>query len=190
MTHKFDPKNLSRLDDPERKKTLPPEEILNGLGLKTGEAFLDIGAGTGYFTFPASDIVGGNGSVISADISEEMTVELSKRVSASGRKNIRVVLSGECSFEVPARSVDLAFMSNVLHEADDKPRMLAAIKEVLKENGRIGIVEWNGIPGPHGPPLSERIRKEELNDLLVEAGFNEIRISDIKGVYDLFSAKK
>lgn len=40
MTHKFDPVNLSRLDNPERRKALPPREILLELGLKSGDYFL------------------------------------------------------------------------------------------------------------------------------------------------------
>ncbi|MEI0738936.1 hypothetical protein VQ056_23810 [Paenibacillus sp. JTLBN-2024] len=42
---RFDPTLISRLDNPERRKKLPPEELLALLELKGGEDILDVGAG-------------------------------------------------------------------------------------------------------------------------------------------------
>lgn len=190
MSHKFDPRNLARLDNPERKKTLPPEEILRILELKTGETFLDIGAGTGYFSLPASAIVGDYGLVIATDIAREMTEELSSRAAASGRKNILVRQTGEYETGTEPSTVDLAFFCNVIHEIEDKNRMLRAVHDTLKPGGRIGIVEWKKIPTPAGPPLSERISEDEMTAHLNENGYGNILVSDIRETYQLYTALK
>jgi len=93
MPHKFDPQHMAKLD--ERKKILPPKEILLELGLKAGEVMIDIGAGSGYFSIPAVEIVGEKGGVIAVDNSKEMINELSTRVGKSGSGNIEIVLSAE-----------------------------------------------------------------------------------------------
>ncbi len=61
MVHKFNPKDLQKLDNPERRRLLPPEETLERLGLRKNDIIADIGCGIGYFSFAASKIVGTNG---------------------------------------------------------------------------------------------------------------------------------
>jgi ubiquinone/menaquinone biosynthesis C-methylase UbiE len=188
MTHRFDPKNMSRLDDPERKKHLPPDEILRRLGLKKGATFLDIGAGTGYFSFPASVIVGNEGKVVSIDVAKEMTDELSKRVRSSGTLNISAITTGEYETGVEPHTADIVFFCNVIHEVEDKSRLLTEVKKAMKPGGRIGIVEWKKTATPMGPPVSERITADEMVSLLKSSGFTSIRTSDVHGTYDLYIA--
>ena len=48
-----DPKSYSgALEDPKRDLYQKPQEVIMALGLKPGEVIADIGAGSGYFTFP------------------------------------------------------------------------------------------------------------------------------------------
>jgi hypothetical protein len=57
MTHKFDFKKKKHLDSKQRQKLLPPYELLAKFGLNNGKVVADIGAGTGYFSFPAGLIL-------------------------------------------------------------------------------------------------------------------------------------
>ena len=70
--HKFDPANAARLERAERYTLIPPNETLLKLGLKPGMTFVDIGAGTGFFSRPASAIVVESGRVFAADIAPGM----------------------------------------------------------------------------------------------------------------------
>lgn len=171
MPHRFDPANMARLDDPERKKNLPPGDILLAMGLRRGDTFLDIGAGTGYFSFPAAEMVGEEGRVIATDLSDRMAGELSRRVAASGKKNIRVMLTGGDGPDLPEDSVDFAFLCNVMHEVENKKKLLLSIRKTLKKKGKIGIVEWRKEPTPNGPPVTDRLDAEELSALLTDSGF-------------------
>ena len=76
MTHKFKVSEKQKLDNPERRAFLPPEETLRKLGLQPGEIMADIGCGIGYFTFPAASIVGPNVKVFALDVAPEMLAEV------------------------------------------------------------------------------------------------------------------
>lgn len=169
MTHRFDPKNLSRLDSPERRALLPPEKTLHTIGLKEGETLLDIGAGIGYFSIPALDIVGPSGTVIAADLSPEMLEELQRR--AGKRPNLMILRSTEDHLPVADATVDRVLMAFVLHEIPDATAFLAEVRRVLKPGGHIAIIEWRPVETPMGPPVAERLPETEARRLLAAAHF-------------------
>ena len=68
MPRKFDPRNRELLLSEERHTQLQPRALLRQMGLKSGDIMADIGAGPGFFTVPAAEIVGERGMVLAADI--------------------------------------------------------------------------------------------------------------------------
>lgn len=63
-------------DDPERRKWQDPLAILSYIGLKTGQTFVDIGCGGGFFALPAARVVGESGRVYGIDADAGMIAEL------------------------------------------------------------------------------------------------------------------
>ena len=47
-----------RLMSAERRQEIPPERVLETIGLRPGQVFIDIGAGPGFFALPAAAAVG------------------------------------------------------------------------------------------------------------------------------------
>src|SRR5262250_2336948 len=45
---------VARFEDPARKEWQKPDEVIAGLGPLSGKTVADIGAGTGYFSFPTA----------------------------------------------------------------------------------------------------------------------------------------
>jgi ubiquinone/menaquinone biosynthesis C-methylase UbiE len=174
MAHKFNPRSMSKLDDPARIKLLPTRIILLEAGLKPGQTFLDVGAGTGYFVFPASEIVGGKGRVIAVDVSHEMLGEIEKRALAKGVNNIETRKSTEYDVGIEPGIIDTVLMSAVLHEIDDKERFLAMIGKVLKPGGSLSIVEWVKEIMSMGPPVEDRLKIKETADLLTRIGLSVV----------------
>jgi ubiquinone/menaquinone biosynthesis C-methylase UbiE len=170
MPHQFDPRHLGHLDNPIRRFLMPPKRTLRKIGLAKGDVFIDIGAGSGFFSFPASEIVGSEGEVLAVDIAPEAVALIERKCRERGTKNLRAIRSGPSGLGLAEAEATLAFMHTVLHEVEDKPGMLRAVHRALKAGGRIVVVEFG--PGAlFGPPREERIIEGEALALLAEAGF-------------------
>ena len=157
--HKFSPQHAERLENPDRHKLLQPQKSLTKFGLKSGMTFVDIGAGTGFFSRAASEIVGAKGTVYALDMSEEM-LEILRR-NGTG-KNMQILHSEEYRLPVPDAAGDIAMLSLVLHENTDVPRLLAEVARVTKPSGKIVIIEWKKQDEETGPPKTERLGEDEL----------------------------
>ena len=120
MTHKFDAKNKHKLDNEKRRELLPPEETLIKLGLHKGDIIADIGCGIGYFTIPASKIVGESGKVFAMDILPEMLQDVGEKIKDNNISNIEIILTEENDLKLEDNKITIAFISTVLHEADEK----------------------------------------------------------------------
>jgi ubiquinone/menaquinone biosynthesis C-methylase UbiE len=191
MAHKFSPRSMFKLDDPARTKFLPTRIILLEAGLRSNQTFLDVGAGTGYFAFPASEIVGEKGKVIAADVSDEMLNEIKKRALAKGVNNIETKKSTEYDVGIEPGIIDTALIAAVLHEIDDKERFLAMIEKVLKPGGRLCVVEWVKKIMSMGPPVEDRLEIKETAGLLTRIGLSvvmERKYNDI--FYGVTAAKR
>lgn len=174
MTHKFDVKNKKRLDNEKRRAVMPPFQTLERLGLKEGNAVADIGCGTGYFTIPAAEIAGTASKIFAMDISMEMLEEVEKKALEAGLANIRGIKTDEYDLKLDNLSVDFIIISNVLHEIEDKGKMIAEINRIHKNGGTLAIIEWEKIQGESGPPVDERLSYEEVANMLSQNGYKYI----------------
>ena len=165
--HKFDIKNLEKLDNPKRRESMPPEETLKKFKIGNRGTLLDIGCGIGYFTIPAAKIIT-NGNAIGVDIMTEI-LDIA-REKAGDISNIEFKKSGEYSFPVEDNSIDYVLVCNVVHEIEDKVRFFIEIKRVLKDKGCIYIIDWDKRDMKIGPPVNERISKEEVRGLAESLG--------------------
>ncbi|WP_333887263.1 class I SAM-dependent methyltransferase [Clostridium sp.] len=191
MTHKFDAKNKHKLDNATRRKLLPPEETLIKLGLQQGDTVADIGCGIGYFSIPACEIVGERGKIFAIDILPEMLqeVEINKK-KHNLVCNIETILTTENSLKLEDNTISFALISNVLHEASDREKLLSEIKRILSYRGRLAIVEWEKIQGEFGPPLKHRLDKFYLIEVLEKIKFSNISFVNIgENFYGLTAQK-
>jgi ubiquinone/menaquinone biosynthesis C-methylase UbiE len=157
--HKFSPQNAERLENPDRHKLLQPQKTLAKFGLKPGMTFIDIGAGTGFFSRAAAEVVGKKGTVYALDMSEEM-LEILKRNGV--RDNMKLLHSEEYRLPLPDATGDYALLSTVLHENPDVPKLLDEVARVTKPSGKIVILEWKKQDEESGPPKMERLGENEL----------------------------
>ena len=169
--HKFNIKNLEKLDNPKRRQSMPPEETLRKFNISDKGTLLDIGCGIGYFTIPAATILN-KGKVIGLDIMLEM-IDYAKE-KATNFNNIEFRKSEEYSFPVDDASVDYVFISNVIHEIEDKPRYFKEITRVLKLKGFFCIIDWEKKETEMGPSINERISKEEMIQTCADANFKHV----------------
>lgn len=189
MAHKFDPANFHKLDNPERYKELPPVKTLRKLGLRKNKTVMDIGAGTGFFSFAMSEIVGEDTLVYATDISQIMLDEIERKKAEKGIKNIKTILGKESETGTDIK-VDFILISFVLHEFEKANHFLEKIFEQLNLKGTIAVIEWKKKETPKGPPLHHRLSEDECAKLLSLSGWQNIELIDLHENFYAIKATK
>jgi ubiquinone/menaquinone biosynthesis C-methylase UbiE len=128
----------------ERIEEEDPDRMLSSLGIKRGWVVADIGAGVGYHTWRLANIVGPSGKVIAEDIQEGMIALLKKNVTDRKLKNVDIILGTQTDPKLPDSSLDLVLMVDVYHEFSDPVTMMGHIRDALKPDGRVVLVEFRG----------------------------------------------
>ncbi len=132
------------LNRPEREKMEIPDRLLDALQIESGMTVADVGAGIGYFSWRIAKRVGPEGRVLAVEIQPEMLERLGAEMKKRDIRNVRSILGTPVDPNLPAQSVDLALMVDVYHEFQHPEAMVAKIRESLKENGRMVLVEYRG----------------------------------------------
>jgi ubiquinone/menaquinone biosynthesis C-methylase UbiE len=155
----------------------PPQTIIDGAGLEPGMVVGDIGAGTGRVTLWMADRVGPEGRVYANDINQEYLDQLAERSKKEGLDNIEVVLGEVTDPLLPEGKLDMIFVINVYHHADDPVKLLHNAIPSLKQDGVLVVVECDPAKVDWGAEHG-CLPKEEMVSKLSSAGYQEVRIDN------------
>jgi ubiquinone/menaquinone biosynthesis C-methylase UbiE len=161
---------------PDRDREQRPRELIASLEIKPGMTVADIGTGPGYMLPYLSSAAGPKGRVIAEDIFPDMLERAKQRIAAERLANVATVLGTATDPKLPAGAVDLAFILEVYHHFDYPDRMLAQIRQALREDGRLAIVDFYRRPGamPGGNAL-DHIRADQP-EVIKEVESNGFRL--------------
>ncbi|HKE23991.1 MAG TPA: class I SAM-dependent methyltransferase [Bryobacteraceae bacterium] len=134
----------SWLTRPERETEEEPDKALAAIGIAKGAIVADIGAGSGYMTWRMAEIVGPAGKVYANDIQQKMLDLLKKNVEQRKLTNVETVLGTVDDPRLPAGVIDLVLLVDVYHEFSEPQKMLRRIRESLKPDGRLVLLEYRG----------------------------------------------
>lgn len=162
------------LERPEREKEENSSQLLRNLKIKPGMVVADIGAGSGYYTARLSKLVG-DGKVYAVDVEPEMIRYLDQRIAKERLTNVKTILGGEKSVQLPANSIDLMLLVDVYHEFSFPYEMGRSMLDALKPGGLLYLVEFraedNNVPIKAVHKMSEKQAVKELK----AAGFQFVR---------------
>lgn len=152
-----------------------PARIAANLGVKLGDHVADFGSGKGYFTIPFARLVGRDGKVYAVDIQDSALDEVRSRAAFEHILNIEYIRTDLDEHEgshLQDRFIDLVIMANVLFQADNKDALLREAWRVLRQGGRLAMIEWDtASDSPLGPPPPLRLKKEAVRGYAIQAGF-------------------
>jgi ubiquinone/menaquinone biosynthesis C-methylase UbiE len=171
MSHKFNLESKQKLDNPERRKLLPPEETLCRLGLDEGTVVADIGCGIGYFTLSAARIVGRQGKVFALDLLAEMLEIVKEKTIEHHLANVELVQVKENDFILAEKTIEYALACLVVHETENPMDFFREVYRILQPGGRLAIIEWTKQESKIGPPIDHRLDDTALEDLLHQCGY-------------------
>jgi ubiquinone/menaquinone biosynthesis C-methylase UbiE len=130
------------LNRPEREKEENPEGALDAIGIRTGMIVADVGAGTGYMSLRMAKRVGPAGRVYANDLQPEMLRRLRENAAKAGLANIETVQGEQADPKLPAGRMDLILLVDVYHEFSQPQKMIDKIREALKPDGRLVLLEY------------------------------------------------
>jgi ubiquinone/menaquinone biosynthesis C-methylase UbiE len=130
------------LDRPEREAEEAPDKALDAIGIRAGMIVADVGAGTGYMTLRMARRIGPSGKAYAEDLQPEMLEKLRAKAQREKIANVETVLGTESSPKLPAGQMDLVLLVDVYHEFSQPQAMLQGIRESLKSDGRLVLLEY------------------------------------------------
>ena len=156
-----------KASDPRNK----PDQIIETIGLKSGQVIADIGSGGGYFTLRFAEVVGEKGKVYALDTDEKLLEFVNDSAKQKGLNNIITVLAKD-KLELPKGSLDFVFMRNVTHHISNRVSYFKNLRTFLKPHGKVVIIEYrNGKPFTFRRMFGHYIPKEVIVQEMEEAGY-------------------
>jgi len=126
----------------EREAEEHPDQALDELKIAKGATVADIGAGVGYMSWRLAERVGPTGKVYANDIQAPMLEQLRKNVAERHLTNVETVLGEPDDPKLPQGRMDLVLMVDVYHEFSEPRKMLRHIRESLKPDGHMVLLEY------------------------------------------------
>jgi ubiquinone/menaquinone biosynthesis C-methylase UbiE len=131
------------------------EEVMQLAGTKAGMSVADVGAGEGYYTVRLARVVGPKGRVLAEDIVPDIRDALSDRIQRERLDNVAVKLGTPDNPMLPAQSFDRVFLVHMYHEVQSPYAFLWHLRDSVKPDGRVVVVDSNRPIRRHGIPPAQ-----------------------------------
>ena len=128
------------------------EEVMELAGVKPGMSVADVGAGEGYYTVRLARVVGHKGRVLAEDILPDVRDALSDRIQRESLDRVAVKLGTPDNPMLPAQSFDRVFLVHMYHEVESPYAFLWHLRESVKPDGLVVVVDSNRPVKRHGIP--------------------------------------
>jgi protein-L-isoaspartate O-methyltransferase len=151
------------------------EQVIRLADVRPGMSVADIGAGEGYYTVRLAPVVGRRGRVLAEDIQREVHERLVLRVHRENLENVAVVLGEPDNPKLPPGSFDRIFLIHMYHEVISPYAFLWHLRQGLKPDGVVIVVDADRPPKRHGMP--PRLLECEFDAL----GLKMVRFEPITG---------
>lgn len=158
-------------------------EVVEACKIKPGQVVADIGAGTGMYTRLFANAVDSKGKVYAVDISQKFLDHIDKSCQSLQLKNVKTILGKDTSPELPENSIDLAFICDTYHHFEYPYKMLAAIHQAMKPQGRLVIIDFIKVPGQSREWILGHVRagQDVVEQEIIKSGFK--KVNEVKSMF-------
>ena len=155
----------------EREREERCSLMLANLGIKEGMKICDMGCGNGFHALKMAEMVGPSGRVYGVDVQPEMLKFLRERFEEKGIENVVPILGSFHNPRLPKNTFDLILMVDVYHEFSHPELMLKSMRDALKPDGKIVLVEFR-LEDPDVPiKLLHKMSKKQVEKEMVANKF-------------------
>jgi ubiquinone/menaquinone biosynthesis C-methylase UbiE len=158
-----------------------PDKIVEELRIKSGMIVADFGCGAGYFTIPIAKKIKNSGKIYAIDVLNETlenVLSKAKLYDLLNIKTIRANIETVGGSKIKDGSVDLIILANVLFQCNDHNSVLTEAKRILKNDGKIVIIDWIPKEVPLGPKYEHCLSEEDIKKLSIKNGLKVVRKID------------
>jgi ubiquinone/menaquinone biosynthesis C-methylase UbiE len=144
------------------------------LGIEPGMSVADFGAGSGAYIWPIAESLANSGHLYAIDVQQDLLRRIHNEAQKRGITNVKIIwadLEKPKSSKIASHSLDVVLVSNLLFQIEDKRAVFAEAKRVLKEGGKLAVIDWSDSFNMMGPHKKDVVTKEEGKKLLEECGF-------------------
>ena len=180
---------VKRFESKERDEYQKPQEVLNYLGDIKGKKIMEIGAGTGYFSFR---MVEAGAKLIAADVDERFQKYIQAKKEKLNISDEKLSLR-KVPYDSPNLTdgeVDMALIVNTYHHIEQRAVYFAKVKKGLSKGGSLVVIDFFKKKLPIGPPLEMKISATQVQKELAEAGFSDFTVEqDLLSYQYIITAK-
>jgi ubiquinone/menaquinone biosynthesis C-methylase UbiE len=151
-----------------------PEQNVAQLGLREGMRVADFGAGTGAYSLASGHKVGHTGHVYSIEVQKDLVKKLESEIKGWGVSNVDCIwgnIEKKHGTKIADKSMDAVIIANVLFQAEDKLGLIDEAQRILKNNGKVLMIDWTSSFGGMGPSIENVVSEEMAMDLFLKRGF-------------------
>src|SRR5574341_2260107 len=135
----YEPTDLDRIPAPAIDSFAGVGYYFHLAGLKSGEAVLDLGSGSGMDSFIAALKVGPSGRVVGLDMTDEQRAKAERLRDAAGIRNVTCVKGYIEAIPLEAGQFDAVISSGVVNLSGDKAAVFREAARVLKPGARLAL---------------------------------------------------
>ena len=173
--HRSSTEDLIRnFESPRRDAYQKPEEVLAYLGNLKGKKVMDIGAGSGYFSVRLAEK---GAQVIAADVNVEFQTALQKRIERNSLENIELRKIPYDNPNLADGEVDMVLVVNTYHHIENRSDYFAKVKQGIKEDGELVVIDYYKKQLPVGPPVNHKVSLDTVKRELKQAGYTQLEVN-------------
>lgn len=168
---------VANFESQERIDYQQPDKVLDLLGNLKGKKVMDIGAGTGFFSFRLAER---GAIVIAADVNEDFQnyIQHKKDSLKIGDEKLSLRKLPYDSPELKKEEVDMVIIVNTYHHIENREEYFTKVKKGLKKGGRLVVIDYKKEELPVGPPLKMKLSPDEVIAELKAAGLGNVKLNE------------
>ncbi len=117
------------------------EKIFELAEIAKGDVVADLGCHEGYLTIHMSKQVGREGKVYAVDVRKDRLDQLDEHLKKRKLNNVKTILGDYDNPKLPYDLLDVVIVMDTYHEIEQYMKVLAHIKNSLKPDGSVVIIE-------------------------------------------------
>lgn len=151
-----------------------PEKNIEQLAIEPNKIIADFGAGSGAYTIAAAKALNGTGKVYAIDVQKDLLTRLENTCREQHLSNVGYIwanLEEQGGAKLSDQTIDIAILSNVLFQTEDKKTTLEEVKRVLRQGGQLLLIDWTGSFNSMGPTKDQVFPEIEARKLVESMNF-------------------